>query len=237
MFRNNKNTFFCFSPPVMIVTFIIEIGLLLYTVWRYKFNRLTQLVMALLFFLAMFQLAEFQVCEGSSAQALWAQIGYVSITLLPPLGIHIMHLLSKQKSMIIVYAAYATAAAFVAYFALSAGSLNGHECLGNYVIFQVNQDMTVPYGIYYYGWVITAMVLSFKFATEAKTKRLRQALYGFAFGYAAFLIPTTTANLLDKATTRGIPSIMCGFAVLMALVAVLYVMPRVAIVRPRKHRR
>lgn len=231
MFHKKRTTFYCFSPPVMIATFVIEIALMTYSLWRYKFNALGRLLAALLLLLAIFQLAEFQVCEGTSGFAQWSHLGFVAITLLPPLGIHAIHIISKKKNLPLIVAAYASSAAFVAYFALTAHSLNGHQCLGNYVIFQVNQNMTVWYGIYYWGWVTFTMVLSYMLAQTVKAKNRRQALYGFSAGYAAFLVPTTAANLVNNTTISGIPSIMCGFAVLFALVLGLYVLPRVGVRR------
>jgi len=55
---------------------------------------------------------------------------------------------------------------------------------------------------------------------------LRQALTGVVVGYASFILPTTAVNVLAPGTTRGIPSIMCGFAIIMALIIGLYVLPR-----------
>lgn len=218
---------FCFSPPVMIATCTIEISLLIYTIWRYKLNKLSRLVVLLLALLAAFQLSEFQVCTGSSGLVQWSHIGYVAITLLPPLGINIINVIRGKKNSLIVYAGYLAAAAFVAYFALTADSLTGHACLGNYVIFQVNTSLTWLYGFYYYGWVLIGLFMSFYFAGQSTIKAQKQAFYGFSLGYAVFLVPTTTVNLLDRATLQGIPSIMCGFAVLLALIVVLWVMPKV----------
>lgn len=212
----------------MVATCVIELVLLVYTVWRYKFNKLTRLVSLQLLFLAIFQLAEFHVCRGSSYTLQWSHIGYAAITLLPPLGIHIIQTIRGRKNSILVPVAYLSAAVFVAYFAFTARSLTGDQCLGNYVMFQVNPKLTDLYGIYYYGWVLAGMLLSMYYGDRTKEKRLRQALYGFAAGYAVFLVPTTTANLLDKATLQGIPSIMCGFAVLFALITVTLVLPRTA---------
>lgn len=224
-------TFYCFSPPIMIITFIIEIALALFTLWRYRPNTFTRLSILLLVFLATFQLAEYFVCTGTTAPMQWSRLGYVAITLLPPLGIHALHVIRGRAKAPLVYFAYATGLAFVAYFALASGSITGQECLGNYVIFQVNTDLTWLYAIYYYGWVVAGIVIAYQFAQVTKQKRTRQALYGFAVGYAAFLVPTTTANLLNSATRDGIPSIMCGFAVIFALILGLWVLPRVA--KPR----
>jgi hypothetical protein len=218
----------------MIATCIVEISLLLYTIWRYRMNTLTRLVSILLFCLAIFQLAEFHVCRGMSGISQWSHLGYVAITLLPPLGIHIIHTIAGRKRPLI-YASYATAAVFVIFFALTANSITGHECLGNYVMFQVSPRLTDLYGIYYYGWVIAAIGLSLQFARNLVTEK-RQALQYFAFGYTAFLVPTTTANLIDRATLRGIPSIMCGFAVILAITTVLCVLPKVGLLRKTKNR-
>jgi len=231
MGKGYHNTLFCFSPPVMILTCITELGLLIYTTWRYRFNPLSRLVILLLLLLALFQLSEFRVCAGSTSLAQWSHFGYVAITLLPPLGIHITQTIWGRRNRLLILTGYATAAAFVAYFALSAGSLTGHACLGNYVIFQVNNGLTWLYALYYYGWVLIGLCLSLWYARQSKLKRQRQALYGFTLGYAVFLVPTTTVNLLDRATLNGIPSIMCGFAVLLAIIVVTWVMPRVG--KPR----
>lgn len=215
----------------MIATFLIEIGLLVYNLWRYRWTPFTRLVALLLFCLAVFQLAEFQVCTGSFGLLQWSHIGFVAITALPPLGIHAMATLRGNARHPMVYAAYATGVAFAIYFAFATGSLSGHECAGNYVIFHVNGTAAGLYGIYYYGWVIAAMVLGLRWGRQLKKKALRQAAHGFAAGYAAFLIPTTTVLLLNPQATAGIPSIMCGFAVLFAVIISLWVLPRVT-----KHR-
>ncbi len=211
----------------MIATFLIEFSLMAYTLWRYKFTTLTKLLAALLFFLSLFQLAEFQVCEGLLGAIEWSNVGFVAITMLPPLGMHAIYTIAKKRSAM-VWAAYASSALFAAYFAFANQSLTGHECLGNYVIFQVNAHMTTLYGIYYWGWVIFGMITAALLAREIHDKRQKQALYGFSVGYAVFLVPTTVANLVNNTTVRGIPSIMCGFAVLFALILGFYVLPRIA---------
>ena len=227
IFKFDRNTLYCFSPPVMIATSLIELTLLIYNVIRYKLTKLTFLVALTLLLLALFQLSEFRVCRGSSAIEQWSHFGYVAITLLPTIGIHIISTIRGKKHNPLVYLGYLTSAIYVAYFALTANSLVGDACLGNYVIFQVNTGLTWLYGLYYYGWVILGLASSYIYAKKSKIKKQKMALYAFSVGYASFLIPTTTANLLDKTTLRGIPSIMCGFAVLLAIIITLWVMPKV----------
>jgi hypothetical protein len=220
-----KLRLYCFSPPVMIATFAIEICLLIYTFVRYKTSPVGRLAMALLACLAVFQLAEFNVCEGGWIDPLWAsRIGYVAITLLPPLGIHLIHTLAGKQGGKVVPAAYASGLAFAGFF-LASGSLSGNVCTGNYVIFQVENNSEFLYSIYYYGWLLAGMWLSWSWA-RAMERPTREALQGMVAGYAAFIVPTTAANIISAETVAAIPSIMCGFAVIFALVLAFWVMPR-----------
>jgi hypothetical protein len=41
-----------------------------------------------------------------------------------------------------------------------------------------------------------------------------------------FILPTTAANIVDPSTIAGIPSIMCGFAVILAIILTGFVIPR-----------
>lgn len=220
-----KTALFCFSPPVMLATFIIEIGLALYTIWRYKFDSVSRLVVLLLGFLATFQLAEYMVCEVAGASPLtWSRIGYIAITLLPPLGIHLAYELAEAKKRPLLMPAYAAAAGFGIFFAVVGHSIQSQACLGNYVIFNMAPGSGWLYALYYYGLVVGAMALCIHLAKQADEKR-RKVLNWLAVGYGAFLIPTTTINLLAPDTIAGIPSIMCGFAVILAVILAIFIMP------------
>ena len=223
--RKYTKGMFCFSPPVMLATFFIEIGLALFTTLRYKVDAATRLVIALLVFLATFQAAEFNVCAAAWVDPMVAsRIGYVAITLLPPLGLHLAYTLASAKKRPLILPAYLSCAAFVIFFLTIGNSLTGHVCQGNYVIFQMAPGSEWLYSLYYYGWLFAAVWLCAHLARGQKP-RIRKALWGLAAGYCAFIIPTTTANVIDPQTIKGIPSVMCGFAVLMALTLVFWVLP------------
>ena len=83
----------------MLATLAIEIILAIHTMWRYKLNPITRIVVALLVCLALFQWAEYNVCEGTVLfdSVGWAKLGYVAITMLPPLGIHLVYQISADK--------------------------------------------------------------------------------------------------------------------------------------------
>jgi hypothetical protein len=235
MKRHSKSTQLnCFSPPVMVATLLIEVSLLAYTVWRYKMTVLTRLVATVLVALATFQLAEYFVCTGAAGHVVqWSRVGFVAITVLPPLGLHILHELAGKPNRRLVGAAYLSMAGFIGFFLSYQAAFTGHQCTGNYVIFQHANNVGNIYTLYYYGWLLTALSLGFRWLGEMKVKGLKahrsaDAVRGMIAGYLVFLVPTTVINTLNPATIQGIPSIMCGFAVLFALILVMYVMPRAA---------
>lgn len=219
---------FCFSPEVMFGTFVIEIFLAIYTIVRYKMTTVSRLAVATFVCLAVFQLAEFQVCAAAWIDPMVAsRIGYVAITLLPALGIHFIYAIAGKTKRLRVGAGYLIATVFSIFFLTAGDALTGNVCQGNYVIFDVAPGSVWAYTLYYYGFLITGIMLCLQLARSAKP-RVRSALGWFAGGYLAFMVPTTVVNIIDPSTIEGIPSIMCGFAVLFALILGLKVLPQIA---------
>lgn len=220
---------YCFSPAVMLATFVIEVGIALFTLMRYRATRTARLIALLLFALALFQLAEYMVCEGSLGLSSldWARIGYAAITVLPPLGLHIAMSIAGRVRPRWLGAAYGSAALFVVFFLTIGHGANGQMCLGNYVIFEIAPYAVIPYTLYYYGWLLATTMLIGTMARQVTRAAHRTALYWLAGGYVAFIVPTTLANIIDPSTIAGIPSIMCGFAVILALILLFRVIPLV----------
>jgi hypothetical protein len=230
----------CFSPPVMIGTMIVEVAMALYTVWRYKMDNLTRLVTITLITLATFQMAEYFVCTASIGHVLeWSRFGFAAITLLPPLGLHLMHVVAGKPGRRLVRTAYFSMVCFVAFFLLFPAVFNRYQCTGNYVIFRLRPHAGGAYWIYYFGWIITSTLLGFKWANELsklgkKARTHLQMVQALIVGWFIFIVPTAIANIINPATRQGIPSIMCGFAVLFALILAFYISPRAAQVKSRQ---
>lgn len=222
---SNANTFYCFSPPVMLATLAIETGLLLLILTKYRSTLLVKLAALTLFCLAGFQWAEYNVCTGTSLLTLnWSKVGFIFITLLPPLGVHMTHVIAKKKS-ILPKLAYALAGIWSVFFLLSPSVFDSTQCTGNYVIFQFDAMASYAYGLYYYGLLFVGMVASYNFSKSLANAKRSQALKEFMYGYLVFIVPTAIANTLRPETTDAIPSIMCGFAIVFALILALRVLP------------
>lgn len=226
MHKKNE-TFFCFSPLVMISTFVVEIALATYVLWKYRHTMIGRISVVLLICLALFQLAEWMVCEGALGldQITWSRIGFVAIGLLPALGLHLVHLLASRKNTIIPILGYLATLAFSAYFIVATHGITGAVCGGNYVIFHVAPEAIRLFTLYYYSMLALGAGFALYWAASESNKHTRRALRWFVAGYAVFMVPTAIVNTIDPSTIAAIPSIMCGFAVMFAFILVFGILP------------
>ena len=218
---------YCFSPPIMLATFAIEIFFAAYALYRYRSDKIAKITISILMLLSVFQLAEYNVCEGAFGldSLAWSRLGYVCITFLPVLGVHALLTIAKRSSPMLLMGLYALATVFSVYFLTVGHGLTSSVCNGNYVIFEVNPQINTLYMLYYYGLEVFAVFMTWSLAQKTKVKKVKNALYGLMVGYLCLLIPTTTVNIIDPDTIRGIPSIMCGFAILLAILIITVVLP------------
>lgn len=218
------NTLACFSPPIMIATVAIELGLAAWVLLRYRLNSTRRIMLAILVCLAGFQLAEFSVCGQYGSSLVWSRLGYVLITFLPALGIHLALNIGHLRSKFTVVP-YALAAGFAGLFAFLPSELNSSVCTGNYVVFQLSAGLSVYWMWYYLGGVAVGLALAARGAATGRVPT-RPAFLWLALGYLSFILPSYSIYWLAPATGRGLPSIMCGFAVLLALIIGLKIAPR-----------
>lgn len=221
----SSDTFYCFSPVVMLSSFMMELFLLVYVCLRYKFTGLSRIVIYILFCLAMFQLAEYNVCgKFGLTSVAWTRLGYIAITFLPPLGLHLVTKIANRGWQWLTWLAYTCGVFWTLLFTFSNSVFTGHICSGNYIIFQIDILVSRVYGSYYYLWLLVGIILATYLAINA-VNQVRRALILQIVGYLVFLIPTVVIIRLNPETRAGIPSIMCGFAVLYAMIIVFGILP------------
>ena len=227
---SEPNRLYCFSPPVMLATFLIEFMMAVYVFWRYKMNLTGKLGVIMLVSLGTFQLSEYMICGGLGLTHIeWARFGYVAITLLPALGIHLISSIAKKKVPALITATYLSCAAFVAFYVFDTASVAHEACYANYAVFHTTHDVSQWFGLYYYSWLFIGVYLSWHWSNIVKDKKT--ALHSMAVGYLVFILPTATVNIINPVTIVGIPSIMCGFAVLFAFILVFRVLPSTCAVK------
>jgi len=225
MKQKKSTTFYCFSPAVMVATFIIEIVSALFVLYRYKRSKLAWSIVALLVCLGAFQLAEYFVCTNSSVAITAARLGFVAITFLPPLGLYTMSLLTGRTNGQYIRFTFVLASLLAVYFMLAPQAFSSYQCTGNYVIFQIGSNVTMLYSIYYFGLIGQSIIKGVYFLRRKLTDQNRNAVRWFLAGHAFFIVPVAVLNVFHPDTQYAIPSILCGFAVTLALVLVAKIAP------------
>jgi hypothetical protein len=218
-------TLLCFSPPVMIATIAIELALAGWVFAKYATSTTKRLIVTLLFCLAAFQLAEFNVCSSAPVDLFWSRFGYIFITALPPLGIHLILKLRHESRPKLLAPSYASGTAFAAAFAFLPTGLNHGVCTGNYVIFLLAQPLTQLYEIYYFVLVMIGLWLALNSIDSEAPASRRRSLSWTVIAYLVFCVPTLIINFIIPTTKVAVPSIMCGFAVGFAIIIGLKVAP------------
>jgi len=212
----------------MLFTFVFEVVVALYIMATTKIKASASLLILILVFLAIFQLAEYQICAVDNSMA-WMRVGYMAITMLPPLGIHLISLVTKRTWLI--YAGYIIAAAFITSFLFITSSIHNASCGGNYLIVNTGNTVASVYFPLYYYLLLMVSVLEIMYYQyirhgQHKDKHIEDSfLWWLLGGYAAFLVPTGAVYLMAPSARNGTPSIMCGFAVLLAAIIAIKVYP------------
>ena len=226
----------CFSPPVMIATAIIELSLLVYTLYKFGTKSIGRLAAIILFLLAVFQISEYNICSGYGLSAeLWSRIGFMVIAMLPPLGIHLSMMIAKTDWKWFRYIAYISGLAWVGLFGLTEKAFSSYACGGNYIIYQIKPGYGHAYMLYYYFWLFATIILCMYFMLNASRSQ-RKSLLLLIIGYLLFIGPTSLVNGISPRTIEGLPSILCGFAVFFAIVLTFGIVPNEAKIkrRPKK---
>lgn len=221
--EKGATTLYCFSPPVMIATFIIEIILAIYVFIKSRKAGSDVGIVLVLVFLAAFQLSEYQICGGWSP-LFWSRVGLFAITFLPVLGYYLITKLNKNSRLLKV--GFFIAIAFVAFFVFVPQTINGASCGGNYIIFDINSNIHALYGYYYFGFLLLGIWEALSGIRSDEKKRMtKKALFWFIVGYLSFILPLTLIYVFIPVTRVAIASIMCGFAVIFAFILAFKIAP------------
>jgi len=225
LLKDNKKekVLFCFSPEIMLFTFISEFILAIYTIVKYRKTAFGRAVALTLIMLGIFQLSEYQICAGTNS-LLWSRIGLFAITLLPVLGIYLISILNKNTYFVKI--GYVIALAFGSYFLFMPKAVNDAVCGGNYVIISGQEGLYGFWGYYYFGFLLLALWEAMEgIKKSAKKKVMKQILFWFIIGYLSFILPLTLVYIFVADSRNGVASIMCGFAIFFAFILALKIAP------------
>lgn len=217
----DRNTFYCFTPLVTLITFIIEVVFAFYVFLRYRKSLFGKLSAIFLLLLGTFQLSEYSICGGGNS-LLWSKVGYFAITFLPVLGLHLVSLVTKKSRLL--KSGYVIAVILAVIILVVPGVFLNVSCSGRYLVFDTADTFDYFYVAFYLGFLVVAFLKLFYSWTRGTGNKY--LIKWIMIGYLLFLVPTLILYIFVSSTQAAIPSIMCGFALLAAIVLTGKILPR-----------
>lgn len=227
-FFSNESTLFCFTPLISLITFIIEFFMAGYVLYRYGLTKFTRIAVLLLVLLGVFQLAEYMICKGGDPQ-LWSKIGTASITLLPVMALHLITMITRKSRWTQV--GYIFGALIIGAIVFMQVPILP-QCTGKFVILWFDDLFSYVFYIYYAAFVFMGVEMIIR--TWRTHKGSNTKLFWAMMIYLSFIIPTTLVYIFISFARAGMPSIMCGFAVIGAIILVFKELPLLYRAKRRK---
>lgn len=167
-------------------------------------------IVFLMILLMVYQLMEFLICAGVNENII-GRVAFVSITLLPPAGHYLANQLlqSKIRDHLV---SFVLGIGFSFYFAVLPDSIALVDCNPFYAVY--NYPQQTLYSIYYY--LILLYAIGKVILDVLRNGNSQQSL--LLLGYFGFLLPMAVTLVFNQAFTNAIPSIMCKYAIVLAIV-------------------
>jgi hypothetical protein len=227
----DKSRLYCFTPEVSLATFLIEFGFAAYIFFRYKTTAFSRLAIAILLCLGTFQLAEHLVC--TAYHPFWIKMGYVAITLLPALAIHLISVMTKRHTWI-MGASYTVAAILIAII-LFFPQLHLQAFCKPLFVEVHNSDWFGWTHFGYYSFFVLAAMYTLWYSMRKHIGDAKEEKW-MLIAYVGFVVPALTLFYLKVITHMALPSVMCGFAIFVAIMLTLFIVPRYYALLERKRK-
>ncbi len=159
---------------------------------------------------------EFLMCIGVNPNII-GRMGLVAITFLPPLGVLLTSYVTNLKHWI-NWSGIPFAIGLSVYYIIVPNAFTLQTCNPFYAVY--TYPLGNLYGIFYFGYIFWALIL-IVIAWIFNRKRVRKFSNKNAIlvlvGYISFLLPMAITVVIDFSTSSAIPSIMCKYALLLAI--------------------
>ncbi len=212
-----------YSPILAITTAAFEIfvaGWALAIHSGRSSSRMLRTMSAILVLLAGYQLVEVAICADVAAAGFLPRLAFIVVTWLPPLGLVLIAQLRQPRSNLLVAAATVMviiAAGIVVWIAVDRSFASASVCNAVYARYTHAMPRFRIYAGFYWigllGMVIAAGFGAVTSADERSRKQLGQVL----IGTLAFVVPGFAVSWLVPPTRGALPSILCHFALLLAI--------------------
>lgn len=211
-----------YNPLLSISTATLEIGAAVWALRGPGRKPIIRTTAAILLFLAGYQIIEALLCTGllPVAGSLLPRLAFMVVAWLPPTGLLLVaHLYPTRTHTAYRYAygMYLFCLALVIGIAIEKTFVSTSVCM---IVFARYTNPTPLYGLYgafYQAGLMSMLALSAYGVTVCDDRRQRLLLGQVLLGSLAFIFPSLVTIAVIPVADNALPSIMCHFALLLAL--------------------
>ena len=219
----------CFTPAISLSAAITEFTLATILLLFFKKTTLRNFFIVFIFMLGFYQFSEFMLCSTSYI-LLWAKIGFITYTFLPGVFLHATLRFLKGKPNLALIYTIPLAASIAAF--LIPGFIIDARC--EYVFVSVTNIFAMASGFlenlpfmiyvgYYFGFLILSLFLITRNYSHEKNRMKKEIELIEIIGGLLMIVPTLILIVLLPYLKQRFPSVLCLFALFMAIAAFIAV--------------
>jgi len=219
----------CFTPIISLSVAIIEFILATILILFFKRTTLRNFFILFIFVLGFYQFSEFMLCS-TEYSLLWAKIGFITYTFLPGIFLHATLRFLKRKPNIFLIYIVPVVISIIAL--LTPGFIIEARC--ETVFVTVTSIFALAYGFlenlpfliyncYYFGFIILSLSLIMKDYFHEKNRIKKEIELVEMIGGLLMTVPTLIFIVVLPYLKQRFPSVLCSFALFMAIAAFIAV--------------
>lgn len=227
-----------YSPYLSIATAALEIGAGTWALRGPGRRPIVRAAAAILFLLAGYQIVEAVFCAGllPAAGSFLPRLAFIVVAWLPPTGLLLaarLYPTRKQTLHWYAYGMYLFCAALVLGIATDPHFVTASVCLIVFARYANPTALYQTYGLFYQSGLMGLLAVTAWGVTVCDDRRQRLLLGQLMLGSMAFIFPSLVTVAVIPVAEKALPSIMCHFALLLALFLVrLVLIERRAVLEP-----
>ena len=209
-----------YSPILSIITALFEISVAVWALLGAGRKKIIHASSALLFLLAAYQILEVVICTSSQSSIFFSRLAFIVIACLPPAGILLIVLLFpiKKKAVYWFTSLMFTFALFISFWLLIDKSfVTKSVCTVIFARYSNPMPQYIIYAGFYHLGMLGMLFLSAHGVMVCKDHKQRLLLGQMLLGSLAFILPSLITLIAIPYTRGALPSIMCHFALLLAI--------------------
>ena len=214
----------CFTPLISISIAILEFALASVLLLFFPKSKFRDFFAAFIYILGFYQFTEFMLCSGNAL--FWATLGFITYSFLPALALHaVLKIFRKKFNIIWVYITPLVAsilAITIPGFIIQASCERYFISIDTIMIPPPSILLLLVFAIYiayYFGFLVLTYSIILKDYMKQKNKIKREIEVVEMVGILLMIIPTLVLLILFPIFGIMFPSILCSFAIFVAISA------------------